>query len=227
MVRQKQSRGNCVYCNREMTKGGLSKHLRACVDRQKKIDQEARRRSKEQTLYHLTVRDAWDNQFWLHLEIPSSAELIVLDDYLRAIWLECCGHLSQFSVGGWSGEELPMNSRLDQIFVPNLVLTHIYDFGSSSETLISVVSERTGRPVKQRPITLMARNNLPQEKCIECKKPAQWQCEECVYEYDRLGFLCDDHVKAHPHENYGDPKLIVNSPRFGICGYTGPATPPY
>jgi hypothetical protein len=227
MVRQKQSRGGCVYCNREMTKGGLSKHLRACVDRQKKIDQEARRRTKEQTLYHLTVWDAWKNQFWLHLEIPSSAELIVLDDYLRTIWLECCGHLSQFSVGGWSGEELPMNSRLDQIFVPNLVLTHIYDFGSSSETLISVVSERTGRPVKQRPITLMARNNLPQEKCIECKKPAQWQCEECVYEYDRLGFLCDKHMKVHPHEDYGDPKLIINSPRFGVCGYTGPAAPPY
>jgi len=34
-----------------------------------------------------------------------SATLAKLDDYLRAIWLECCGHLSKFTIGGWGGGE--------------------------------------------------------------------------------------------------------------------------
>jgi len=34
-----------------------------------------------------------------------SATLTKLDDYLRAIWLECCGHLSKFTIGGWGGGE--------------------------------------------------------------------------------------------------------------------------
>ena len=29
-----------------------------------------------------------------------SATLEELDHYLRTIWLECCGHLSQFTIGG-------------------------------------------------------------------------------------------------------------------------------
>jgi len=33
--------------------------------------------------------------------------------------------------------------------------------------------------------------------------------------------------EAHPHEEYGEPIEIVNSPRLGLCGYTGPADPPY
>jgi hypothetical protein len=39
-------------------------------------------------------------------------------------------------------------------------LTHIYDFGTSSETLIKVVGMREGKPTNAHPITLMARNIL-------------------------------------------------------------------
>ena len=34
------------------------------------------------------------------LEMRGSATLAKLDDYLRAIWLECCGYLSGFTIGG-------------------------------------------------------------------------------------------------------------------------------
>lgn len=30
-----------------------------------------------------------------------------------------------------------------------------------------------------------------------------------------------------PHDDYGEPIELVNSPRLGMCGYTGPADPPY
>jgi hypothetical protein len=34
MARKKQSQGTCEFCGREMSKGGMSKHLSACPQRQ-------------------------------------------------------------------------------------------------------------------------------------------------------------------------------------------------
>ena len=38
--------------------------------------------------------------YWLHLEVQGDVRLTVLDAFLRAIWLECCGHMSQFCIDG-------------------------------------------------------------------------------------------------------------------------------
>lgn len=227
MARGKQSKGKCTFCGREMTKGGLAKHLPTCTQRQEAIRAASPKYGPEQELYHLQVQGAWAPDFWLHLEVKGSAKLQDLDDYLRAIWLECCGHLSQFSVGGWRGEEIPQGKRVDKVFRPGVELTHIYDFGTSSETLIKVVEVRRGRPLSSHPIFLMARNNPPEAQCMECGQPASSLCLECMYERDEPGTLCAKHAEAHPHQNYGEPIPLVNSPRGGMCGYVGPAEPPY
>ena len=183
MARRKQSRGKCAFCGREMTRGGLVRHLKACPQREEATRAANQEPGQEQILYHLQVQDAWRGDFWLHLEMRGSATLADLDHYLRAIWLECCGHLSQFSVGGWGGEDVP--------------------------------------------IFLMARNDPPEAQCVECGQPASWLCLECVYELEEPGTLCDEHARMHPHDNYGEPMPLVNSPRVGMCGYVGPADPPY
>ena len=227
MSRRKQSRGKCAFCGKEMAKGGLSKHLSSCSKRREAINTANQKSGKTQRLYHLLVQDAWQRDFWLHLEMNGTATLGDLDHYLRAIWLECCGHLSQFSVGGWSGDEIPMRTRAAQIFDKGVELTHIYDFGTSSETLIKVVGINEGKPQTKHPIFLMGRNELPQAKCMECGQLASWICIECLYETEDQGLLCDEHVEEHPHDNYGPPMPLLNSPRVGMCGYDGPAEPPY
>jgi len=226
MSRKKQSRGACLYCGQEMAKGGMLKHLTVCAARRKTM---AEAKGKEiQPLYHLRVQDAWAGDFWLDLEMRGSATLNDLDKYLRAIWLECCGHMSRFSIGGgWGGREIAKKTRADQIFRPGVELTHIYDFGTSSETLIKMVDAREGQPTTSKPIALMARNSMPEAVCIECGQPAAWLCLECMHEGDSPGTLCDLHAQEHPHDNYGEPMPLVNSPRVGMCGYTGPAEPPY
>jgi len=50
---------------------------------------------------------------------------------------------------------------------------------------------------------------------------------ECRYEDETPGFLCDAHAATHRHDDYGEPIALVNSPRMGLCGYTGPTNPPY
>lgn len=227
MERKKQSRGKCTFCGREMTRGGLAKHLRICPERQERISRANRGQEEEQIIYHLQVQDAWWGEYWLHLEMKGSATLQTLDRYLRAIWLECCGHLSRFSIGGWDGNEIAKKRPVVQVFRPGLELTHIYDFGTSSETLIKVVDVRNGKPLTAHPIYLMARNRAPEAKCIECGEPARWLCIECMYETDEPGTLCAKHTEGHPHYAYGEPMPLVNSPRVGMCGYEGPAEPPY
>ncbi|HEX5692897.1 MAG TPA: hypothetical protein VFX76_22955, partial [Roseiflexaceae bacterium] len=181
----------------------------------------------QEELFYLRMQDAWQGDFWLDVEARGAATLKQIDSYLRAIWLECCGHLSQFSVGGWSGKEIGKQRRVDAVFRNGIELTHIYDFGTSSETRIKMLSQRQGVPLTKHPLVLMARNRMPEATCIECGQPATMFCTECMIEEDVSGMLCEKHAKTHPHDNYGEPIELVNSPRLGMCGYEGPAEPPY
>jgi hypothetical protein len=187
---------------------------------------EQTRRATE-TLYHLRMQDAYNSAFWLDLEVRGSAKLKDIDAYLRAIWLECCGHLSQFSIGGWQGREIAKQRQVDAVFQRDVELTHIYDFGTSSETRIKPVGRRAGVPLSAKPMVLMARNLMPDAACIECGQPATRLCMECLIEADIWGTLCEQHAATHPHTDYGEPVGLVNSPRLGMCGYDGPAEPPY
>lgn len=227
MSRGKQSKARCTYCGQGFVKGRMAKHLSSCPQRQEAISKAERKNVRSEKLYYLRVQDAWASPFWLDLEANGSATLKDVDSYLRAIWLECCGHLSRFSVGGWGGDEIDMSRRVEQVFGSSVELTHIYDFGTSSETLIKAIEIRTGKPTTRHPIALMARNEMPDMKCEECDESASWLCNECIYDEEKAGTLCDRHVKTHPHESYGEPLPIVNSPRVGMCGYEGPAEPPY
>lgn len=223
----KQNKAKCLYCGVELIKNAMTRHFAKCEKRHELIEKAEQEKRKSETLYHLRIQDAFLKVFWLDLEMRGSSTLKDLDSYLRSIWLECCGHLSQFSVGGWGGKEIPMNKKVDDVFSREAELTHIYDFGTSSETLVKVIGTREGKPLTARPISLMARNLTPETECIKCGQPAAWLCMECLIEEDVWGTLCDKHAKSHPHENYGEPIRIVNSPRLGMCGYVGPAEPPY
>ena len=229
MTRRKQSQGKCVFCDQAMTKSGMSKHLKTCPQRQEAINTATNKKQASQTdcLYHLQIQAAGLPDFWLHIEMNGNASLKDLDRYLRAIWLECCGHLSQFSIGGWGGEKIPMSRKVERVFEPGVELTHIYDFGTSSETIVKAVAIREGSSLTKHPIYLMARNNMPEAVCSECGEPAGWLCMECLIENGDEATLCEKHAAKHPHEDYGKPIPLVNSPRLGMCGYDGPANPPY
>lgn len=232
-----QTRGTCTFCGREMTRNGLARHLQTCTKRQEAQAEAEKSRRRRQKLYHLQVQDAWSGAYWLHLEMRGNATLEDLDYYLREIWLECCGHLSQFEIGGvaytqlfadgitWR-EERSMDVRVDELFAPGMEIPYEYDFGSSTELLIKVVGEREGKPLTQHPIVLMGRNNPFKLTCMICGEPATDLCTECLYEReDGRGELCQEHAREHEHDDM--LMAIVNSPRVGVCGYNGPAEPPY
>jgi hypothetical protein len=87
------SYGTCALCGYHSSKGGLTRHLKSCPG------QHDQGKGKSEKLLPLRLEDAESLLYWLDLEIKASATLRDLDQFLRDIWLECCGHLSMFKIG--------------------------------------------------------------------------------------------------------------------------------
>jgi len=150
-----------------------------------------------------------------------------VDNFLRKTWLECCGHLSSFKIDGInydSGGSVQifdveksktMGSQLRRVLIPGQTFSHEYDFGSTTYLDMKIISERLGL---LKDIEIISRNNLPDFRCDKCNVPAKEICTECVY--DEKGLLCEECAKNHKcDEEMFFP--LVNSPRTGVCSYTG------
>ena len=170
MSRRPENPGICAFCGAIVTKRGSYKHLDKCQKWQEALGAAAASSRSEETLWLLRVQDAYNKDYWLNLEMVGSASLEKLDYYLRAIWLECCGHLSEFTIGGWGGQQIGKNRKADTVFEPGVVLRHLYDFGTTSETDIKVIGFREGKAIFKNSIALLARNQMPEVTCQECGK---------------------------------------------------------
>lgn len=181
-------------------------------------------KGRTRTIFHLKVEAQYNPKYWLHIEIPAKATLKDLDRFLRDIWLECCGHLSSFDIMGTTfisevmePGDRSLNATLEKVIAPSMAFEYIYDFGTSTELLLTVMSARVGN-MKGKDAKIMARNDPPEILCEICGKPATVVCSQCVYEGS--GWLCEQCGKKH--ECGEDMFLpVVNSPRVGMCDYTG------
>lgn len=134
------------------------------------------------------------------MEIKETATLKDLDQFLRDIWVECCGHLSSFDIDGvsydaaqqndyfWGKPAKSMNCKLKSVLKKGMTFGYKYDFGSTTGLMITVVNDRTGAARKEK-LIILSRNN-----------PIEILCDAC-----------------------GKEMLlpVCNSPRMGVCGYCG------
>ena len=212
---EKVQKATCLLCKSKYTGTGMTKHLQSCLPRSLE-NQRKSQKLKSQPFFHILVKGYYSPGYWLHLKVASNAKLEVLDQFLRDIWLECCGHLSAFR---YKGTELAMGRKLEDVFTPGMELLHEYDFGSTTELLVKVVDTYEGPMEKNKPVEILSRNEAPEIPCDECgKAPAVQICTEC--QWNEGGWLCE--ACAETHECHEDMRLpVVNSPRTGVCGYTG------
>jgi hypothetical protein len=275
------SKGKCVYCNREFSKQSMTNHLKACKQRIASMEavNSGAKKSGTTRIFHLVVEGQYLPMYWMHLEVPAWMTLAGLDQFLRNIWVECCGHLSAFKIGNvtyhsdaqlaaegdlddmfspkQSGltdeiqaqilQSLPperqdafmqlvqslraeqpsyrpirrtssMDVELGQVLQPGLKFTYEYDFGSTTELALKVIAEREGKNQgRKNAIQIMARNELPVVLCDICgEKPSTLMYQG----WDNPdSWLCKDCARVTHDMNMMLP--IVNSPRVGVCGYTG------
>lgn len=223
----KQSVGKCSYCEKTFSKGAMTKHLAAC-DQVKVAAREplglGKGKTRTTSILHLQVEGAYAPMYWMHLEAPADLTLADFDQFLRDIWLECCGHMSAFTINRvryysavFEPGDRSMKSPLQKVLNIGMAFDYEYDFGSTTDLKLKVIGARDGQAVG-RSVQIMARNEPPEMVCDNCGKPATEVCTECIW--NDAGLLCDECAKKHEHSD--DMFLpVVNSPRVGVCGYTG------
>jgi len=198
------TKGNCYICGKELGKAAAKNHILKIHDGE----------DSSQECALLKIEGAYNKDYWMYVDIPLTATLSSLDQFLRDIWLECCGHMSEFSDRGH--REIGKSRKLSAFQLGDQLL-HEYDFGSTTETLITVVGQTRRKPQKSA-VRLLIRNVPPQFQCAVCGAPATDICTECVYEIDNP-FYCAACGEKHEHEDMLLP--VTNSPRMGVCGYCG------
>jgi hypothetical protein len=217
------SRGKCVFCQNDYARTGMSRHLEACKARQAAL---AATDAPPTRLFHLAVQGTYNPIYWMNLEVPASATLYDLDHFLRDVWVECCGHLSMFKIVTrrymssveWDWDDDPdMGVELGQVLAPGLKFSYEYDFGTTTYLDLRVVAEREGAAMEGQSVQIMARNDPPDYRCEECGEPATLICVHCDYP-----LLCNKCGETHACGEDGFLP-VVNSPRMGMCGYTGDA----
>ena len=239
------SPGKCRLCGQLVDKARMSTHLKACVKRSAADTPDTPAAARR---LHVLVEADCDPGYWLHMEVPAKATFGKLDRVLRDIWLECCGHMSAFrfhrkrvprvSHGDFApmiaalaqrgfedeleDEQRLMDEAVGKRLQPGVKLQYEYDFGSTTELSLHVLDERPSSLAKPK-IRLLARNEAPTIACAACGKPATQVCAQCLW--DGGGWLCEGCVPDH---ECGEEMVmpIVNSPRTGVCGYTGPSVEP-
>ncbi|MGH3086003.1 MAG: IS1096 element passenger TnpR family protein, partial [Rubrobacteraceae bacterium] len=223
------SYGVCELCGKRTTKAAMGRHLKGCAKDHNSS------RGKPARLFHLRIEDAYTPFFWMDVEMKATATLEDLDDFLRGIWLECCGHLSAFYIdeatymltqamdmGGPFGDpdERDMRAKLGDVLSEGTRFRHVYDFGTSTDLKLRVAGEREGR-IGQSSLRLLSRNEAPVWECEVCGEEATQICTYCIYETENP-FYCEAHAEDHDCD---EPEMllpVVNSPRMGMCGYEGP-----
>ena len=243
-----QSKGYCKYCGNEYIWGGIRRHLHACKERKAVLASTTGKRACG--YFEMLLYGKYDHTYWLIIEMPDTRTLQDLDQFIRDIWMECCGHLSSFRIYGESYDAYPdtegfwgepaksMNYRLKDILSEGLVMDYEYDFGSPTELEIKVLHYRQG-VWKRDPVTILSRNNPPELLCSHCKENhAQWIDPTRLFEEE--AFWCESCRQAHiqakasktaktdgtcddSYEDFDEEYFlpVCNSPRMGVCAYEG------
>ncbi|MEF8779340.1 MAG: hypothetical protein V5A46_01505 [Haloferacaceae archaeon] len=233
--------GTCHLCGETYTKRGMTRHLRSCLAGHNA-------ESGDGSALHLRIVGARRPDYWIHVAIDHRTHLETLDGFLRELWLECCNHLSAFTFDDiWYEKQVSEgppsgpgpDSRSMAVPIGDVVevgdeFGHEYDFGSTTELALRVaevggwdldaIAERGIDAVEtgHDGIALLARNEPPKIACGSCGAPATTVCQTCLRTRGPDAWFCEECATAH-ESDCDHPAYLprVNSPRTGVCGYTG------
>ena len=201
--------GKCQLCGRQASKVLMARHVAACAAAHDAS-------GPQHFIVQLRVDAAGDPRYWLYVEARSDASLQQLDALLRRVWLECCGHMSAFR----GGQHQPAMRSRNGVALERkgLKFAYDYDFGSTTTLSGQVLGAREGS-LGRLATRLLARNDPPQWSCELCAKPATVVCPFCIGSGPWM--FCEVHARRHSCAEEEAFLPVVNSPRMGVCAYTG------
>ena len=226
-------RGTCTLCGLNYAATGVTRHLQFCIPKTMgfapvKVAPGAMAGAGNTRYIQLKVTDTRSRDYWLHLGIRADATLTELDYTLRDLWLECCDHLSTFTIcekdylssalgapAPWE-EDLSMDVAIGEVLPHRMSVAYTYDFGSSTNLVVEStnVYDLPSSEAAVDTIQVLVRNHEPLLVCNVCHKRAAYL--EAVDGWVSEGrHFCEDHLPVDDDLLYP----ILNSPRCGVCAY--------
>ncbi len=220
----KQLKGKCFFCREIFGKNALKGHIEKCEKRNEYIEKsEGKSTKNREEIYTVQMKAG---AYFMLIEISGNKKVKDLDDFIRGIWVECCGHLSAFHIDDaeyisspYEREDKSMDVKIADVLDAGTKFSYEYDFGTTTEIDLEIISVREGNI--NNGLLILARNLPPEIKCSVCGKDATDVCSMCIEEEGpENAFFCKKHGKEH---ECGEDMLlpVTNSPRMGMCGYTG------
>jgi hypothetical protein len=206
-------KGKCYYCNKELTEKTIKRHMKNCSEMGKKIEELSAVDKKQRNQFIIAIKPKYNgNEYCIYLSIDENLSLIHIDQFLRDVWLECCGHLSAFKINGKFYQDYSMNTKLKDILVVNEKFEYEYDFGSTTYLILEVI-DIIKVPASFSQVEIIARNYEVKHFCKICESKAeyfnyendQWECKKCIDKDNDMISKFD----------------YCNSPRDGVCCYGG------
>jgi len=94
--------------------------MKNCNEMKKKIEELSNEDKKQRNQFMIAIKSKYDkNEYCIYLSIDENLSLLHIDQFLRDIWLECCGHLSAFKIKGKMYQDYSMNARIKDILAVN------------------------------------------------------------------------------------------------------------
>ena len=223
-VMKGECRACCCYVQPDVATDHLT--LR-CVD---KVEEFLNHKNQEKDLVEgFLIRVCCADRpwtYWMYATVPKHFKFSKIDKFLKDYWCECCGHTSSLRLADpskpfWSdsyqkvmkkGAEIGMELR------PGMMLNYEYDSGTSTELKLEVISTIFCSTMN---IAVVMQNDTPLFPCVGCNgmNISDRICTNCEMKY------CPHCSTANHPCNRSRSAFylpIVNSPRIGKCGYTGP-----
>jgi hypothetical protein len=218
MAKQTPTPGRCMICKEVVTKRTILNHI-------------LKNHTSESGMkrFFIMVDTPSPSPYWLALLADPDAELKKLDSLLRSVWLECCGHLSLFTIQGaeymttWDeagcDKDLPdtenMYDKMKELLRPGMKFSHEYDFGTPTELRLKIADLLLVD--SSSPVDVVGMNTKPVMICDDCGKPAEFHYVEWGEEKN-LCRSCSENEEEYDERMFHP---ICNSPRTGVCGYEG------
>jgi len=252
-----QSRGACLGCGKTFTKSGMARHLAAC-EAAARVRPEVpsgftgrNRKDKPGLIYRIAVEGRDANAYWMIFEVRAADRLEVIDEFLRDIWLECCGHLSDFRFPAAERAARARASRGFDEMVQSLVrgvppggpFGDFFDEpGATLQDSIQSRVDKGDQFIHEYDFGSTTELSLKvldaftgsmttrSVRLLARNDPPEILCAcgqpatkvDSEYMYEDNAWMCDACAQKHAEDDEVYLLPVVNSPRVGVCGYCGP-----
>jgi hypothetical protein len=225
MEQNPKSSGKCLFCGKIFAKAGITRHLKT------HLEQKATENPQGKSYFMKVETDPRDGNspYFLSIWVDGLVTMKNLDDFLRDIWLECCGHMSAFTNpanrkqggGGMSdffaamelltqGKQKEYEKLMEEAKgeVPmNLKASQVfhkdlkleYEYDFGSSTNLQLTVVDEYPVKSDERIVLLSRNEPLEWLCDMCKKEPATQMCTAHY-YGEDSMFCDKCAKKHAEE---------------------------